>query len=58
MLRKFIPNLDLVVEYEPLEIQKGLTYKGMPIQILDHKEQVFRTKKKVWIALSFLLMKV
>ena len=26
MLRKYIANPDVIVEYEPLEIQKGLTY--------------------------------
>lgn len=26
MLRKYIPNPDLVMEYEPLKIQEGLTY--------------------------------
>lgn len=44
MLRKYIPNPNLVVEYKPLEIQKGLTYKEMPIRILDRKKQLLRTK--------------
>jgi hypothetical protein len=44
MLRKYIPNLDLVIAYEPLKIQEGLTYKKVPIQILNRKEQVLRTK--------------
>jgi hypothetical protein len=44
MLRKYIPNPDLVIAYEPLEIQEGLTYKEVPVQILDRKEQVLRTK--------------
>jgi hypothetical protein len=26
MLRKYIANPDVIVEYEPLEIQEGLTY--------------------------------
>jgi hypothetical protein len=26
MLRKYIANPDIIVEYEPLEIKKGLTY--------------------------------
>lgn len=44
MLRKYIPKLDLVVEYEPLEIQEGLTYPEEPVKIMDRKEQVLRTK--------------
>jgi hypothetical protein len=31
------------VEYEPLEIQEGLTYVEEPVRIVD-KEQVLRTK--------------
>jgi hypothetical protein len=42
MLRKYIANPDVIVEYEPLEIQEGLTYKE-PVKIVD-KEQVLRTK--------------
>ncbi|GLT69305.1 hypothetical protein SLA2020_414640 [Shorea laevis] len=43
MLRKYILNLDLVIAYEPLKIQEGLTYKEVLVQILDRKEQVLRT---------------
>jgi hypothetical protein len=38
MLRKYFPNPDLVVEYEPLGIEDELTYEEKPIQILDCKE--------------------
>jgi hypothetical protein len=44
MLRKYIANLDVVVEYEPLEIQEGLTYVEELVKIMDRKEQVLRTK--------------
>jgi hypothetical protein len=44
MLRKYIANLDVIVECEPLEIQKGLTYVEEPVKIMDKKEQVLRTK--------------
>jgi hypothetical protein len=44
MLRKYISNLDVIVEYEPLEIQEGLTYMEEPVKIMDRKEQVLRTK--------------
>jgi hypothetical protein len=44
MLRKYISNLDMVVEYEPLKIQEGLTYEEELVKIMDKKEQVLRTK--------------
>jgi hypothetical protein len=53
MLRKYIANLDVIVEYKSLEIQEGLTYVEEPMKIVDKKEQVLRTKtipivKVVW----------
>jgi hypothetical protein len=44
MLRKYIANPDVIVDYEPLEIQEGLTYVEEPVRIVDKKEQVLRTK--------------
>jgi hypothetical protein len=44
MLRKYIANPEVIVEYEPLEIQEGLTYVEKPVRIMDKKEQVLRTK--------------
>lgn len=44
MLRKYIPDPNLVIENEPLKIQEWLMYKEEPIQILNWKEQVLRTK--------------
>ena len=44
MLRKYIANPDVVMEYEPLEIQEGLTYIEEPVKIVDKKEQVLCTK--------------
>lgn len=32
------------MEYEALEIQEGLVYKEVPINIMDRKEQEIRTK--------------
>jgi hypothetical protein len=43
MLRKYIANPNVIVEYEPLEIHEGLTYMEEPVKIMD-KEQVLRTK--------------
>ena len=44
MLRKYIPDPSHVVNYEPLKIKDNLTYEEVPIQILDRKDQVLRTK--------------
>ena len=44
MLRKYIANPDVIVEYEPLEIQEGLTNVEEPVKIVDRKDQVLRTK--------------
>jgi hypothetical protein len=44
MLRKYIINPDVVMEYEPLEIHEGLTYVEEPVKIMDRKEQVLHTK--------------
>jgi hypothetical protein len=44
MLRKYIANPDVIVEYEPLEIQEGLTYMEEPMKIMDKMEQVLHTK--------------
>ena len=44
MLRKYIANPNVIVEYEPLEIQKGSTYMEERVKIVDEKDQVLRTK--------------
>jgi hypothetical protein len=44
MLGKYIANPEVIVEYELLEIQEGLTYVEEPVRIVDKKEQVLRTK--------------
>jgi hypothetical protein len=53
MSRKYIADPDVIVEYEPLGIQKGLTYVEEPVK-MDKKEQVLRTKsipivKVLWL---------
>jgi hypothetical protein len=44
MLRKYIANPNVIMEYELLKIQEGLTYMEEPVRIMDKKEQVLRTK--------------
>ena len=44
MLRKYVVDPNVIVEYEPLEIHEGLTYVEEPVKIMDKKDQVLRTK--------------
>ena len=44
MLRKYISDPSHVLNYEPLKIKDNLTYEEIPIQILDCKDHVLRTK--------------
>jgi len=44
VLRKYIPDSTHVLEVQPIELDKDLCYEEKPIQILDEKEQVLRTK--------------
>ena len=44
MLRKYIPDPSHVLNYEQLKIKDNLTYEEVPIQILDRKDHVLRTK--------------
>ncbi|XP_041020505.1 uncharacterized protein LOC121262167 [Juglans microcarpa x Juglans regia] len=44
MLRKYVPDLTHVIDYESLQIQEDMTYAEEPIQILERKEQVLRTR--------------
>jgi hypothetical protein len=44
MLRKYITNPDVIVDYELLEIQEGLIYMEEPVKIVDKKGQVLRTE--------------
>jgi hypothetical protein len=43
MLRKYITNPDVIVEYEPFEMQDGLTYVEELMKIVDKKEQLLCT---------------
>lgn len=45
MWRKFIPNRDIMFEYQLLEIQEAQTYKEMPLRIMDRIELVLRTNR-------------
>ena len=44
MLRKYIPYPSHVLREQPVQLKKNLTYEETPVQILDRKEQVLRSK--------------
>lgn len=44
VLRPYKPDYKHVIEYEPIHIEKDLTYEELPMQIIDRKEQVLRNK--------------
>ena len=44
MLRKYIPDPSHVLREQPLKLKENLTYEETPVQIVDRKEQVLRTK--------------
>ena len=39
MLRKYIPDPNHVMDYEPLKLRDDLTYEEQPVKIVDKKEQ-------------------
>uniref|UniRef100_UPI0030D6F8C9 hypothetical protein n=1 Tax=Picosynechococcus sp. (strain ATCC 27264 / PCC 7002 / PR-6) TaxID=32049 RepID=UPI0030D6F8C9 len=44
LLRKYIPDPTHILETQPIQINEDLSYEEEPVQILDRKEQVLRTK--------------
>ena len=44
MLRKYIPDPSHVLREQPVQLKENLTYEETPVQIIDRKEQVLRSK--------------
>ena len=44
MLKRYRPDSNHVIEYEPIEVQPDLSYIERPIEILDRKEKVLRNR--------------
>ena len=44
MLRKYIPEPSHVLSYDQLQIKDDLSYEEVPVEILDRKEHMLRTK--------------
>ena len=45
VLRKYMTDLSHVLEYEPINVREDLCYEEQPVQILDRKDQVLRSRK-------------
>ena len=44
MLRKYIPDTSHVLREQSVQLKENLTYEETPVQIVDRKEQVLRSK--------------
>ena len=44
MLRKYVSNLTHALSYEHLQLDQDLSYEEKPVQVLDRKDKVLRTK--------------
>ena len=42
LLKKYVPDPNHVVKYEPLQVRQDFTYEELPLCIVDRKEQVLR----------------
>ena len=44
VLRKYMPDPSHVLEYEPINVREDLSYEEQPVQIIDRKDQVLRSR--------------
>ena len=44
MLRKYIPDPSHMLRKQPVQLKENLTYEETPVQIVDRKEHVLRSK--------------
>ncbi|KAL0557201.1 hypothetical protein IC582_005719 [Cucumis melo] len=45
MLRKYVPDPSHVVDYEPLEIDKNLSYTEQPVEVLAREVKILRNRE-------------
>ena len=53
MLRKFIPDLDQVVELRPIRFDKNVTYAEHPLKILDTQVRKLRNREQKFINIQW-----
>ena len=44
VLRKYITDSSHVINYQPIQISEDLSYEEQPMEIIDRKEQVLRSR--------------
>jgi hypothetical protein len=44
LLRKYVRDESHIIHHEPIQLDANLSYEEQPIEILDRKEQILRTK--------------
>ncbi|XP_052198699.1 uncharacterized protein LOC127805884 [Diospyros lotus] len=44
MLRKYVPDPQHVIDYQSLEVSEDVSYKEMPVSILERKEKILRNR--------------
>lgn len=49
LLHPYKPDYKHVIDYEPIQIEKDLSYEEFPIQIVDRKEHVIRNKVILYV---------
>ena len=53
MLKKYLPNPSHIVELEPVQARKDLTYEEYLIRIVDRKEQVLRRRNIPYVKVQW-----
>jgi len=48
-LRRYMPDLDHVISYKPLQLKENLSYVEEPVRILDHMDQVVRNRSIAYV---------
>ena len=53
MLKKYLPDPNYIMELEPLQARKELSYEEYPIRIVDRKEQVLRRRNILYVKVQW-----
>ena len=53
MLKKYLPDPSHIVELEPVQARKDLSYEEYPIRIIDCKEQVLRCRNISYVKVQW-----
>ena len=48
-LRKYVSDPSHVLDYEPLQMCEGLSYEGIPLRVVDRKDQILRRRTILYV---------